>query len=104
MEYDEHNRMVFRIEWRQTSGCIPDGACENKVQGVSSTEVVFQIYEDGYTAVKIQRNKGQISSVYNMSIESSILLSAYLTYMRDVGSKEFNIGIMSDDDVKDLFQ
>ena len=40
---------------------------------------------------------------YNMSVESSILLSAYLIYMRDVGSKEFNIGVMSDDEVKGLF-
>ena len=34
---------------------------------------------------------------------TNILLSAYLIYMRDVGSKEFNIGVMSDDEVKDLF-
>ena len=98
----QENGVTRRVE--KTSACIPDGACENKVQGVSSTEVVFQIYEDGSTAGRIQRNKGQFSTGYNMSVESSILLSAYLTYMRDVGSKEFNIGIMSDDDVKDLFK
>ena len=98
----QENGVTRRVE--KTSACIPDGACENKVQGVSSTEVVFQIYEDGSTAGRIQRNKGQFSTGYNMSVESSILLSAYLTYMRDVGSKEFNIGVMSDDEVKDLFQ
>jgi len=26
-----------------------------------------------------------------------------MIYMRDVGAKEFNIGVMSDDDVLDLF-
>ena len=98
----QENGVTRRVE--KTSACIPDGACENKVQGVSSTEVVFQIYEDGSTAGRIQRNKGQFSTGYNMSVESSILLSAYLTYMRDVGSKEFNIGVMTDDEVKDLFQ
>ena len=98
----QENGINRRVE--KTSACIPDGACENKVQGVSSTEVVFQVYEDGSTAGRIQRNKGQFSTGYNMSVESSILLSAYLTYMRDVGSKEFNIGVMSDDEVKDLFQ
>ena len=36
-------------------------------------------------------------------VQSSLLLSAYLTYMRDVGSKEFNLGVMSDDDIKALF-
>jgi len=98
----QENGVTRRVE--KTSACIPDGACENKVQGVSSTEVVFQIYEDGSTAGRIQRNKGQFSTGYNMSVESSILLSAHLTYMRDVGSKEFNIGVMTDDEVKDLFQ
>jgi len=38
-----------------------------------------------------------------MSVESSILLSAYLTYMRDVGAKEFKIGIMTDEEVEKLF-
>ena len=98
----QENGINRRVE--KTSACIPDGACENKVQGVSSTEVVFQVYEDGSTAGRIQRNKGQFSTGYNMSVESSILLSAYLTYMREVGSKEFNIGVMSDNEVKDLFQ
>ncbi|MDC3014126.1 cell envelope integrity protein TolA [Alphaproteobacteria bacterium] len=98
----QENGVTRRVE--KTSACIPDGACENKVQGVSSTEVVFQIYEDGSTAGRIQRNKGKFSTGYNMSVESSILLSAYLTYMRDVGSKEFNIGVMTDDEVKDLFK
>jgi len=97
----QENNVTRRIE--KTSACIPEGKCENKVQGVSSTEVVFQVYEDGSTAGRIQRNKGRFSTGYNMSVESSILLSAYLTYMRDVGSKEFNIGVMTDDEVKDLF-
>ena len=77
--------------------------CKEKKQGVSSTEVVFQIYEDGSTAGRIQRNKGKFVVGYNMSVESSILLSAYLIYMRDVGATEFNIGVMSDDEVKGLF-
>ena len=97
----QENNVTRRIE--KTSACIPEGKCKNKVQGVSSTEVVFQVYEDGSTAGRIQRNKGRFSTGYNMSVESSILLSAYLTYMRDVGSKEFNIGVMTDDEVKDLF-
>lgn len=87
----------------KTAACIPEGLCEEKRQGVSSTELLFQIYEDGSTAGRIQRNKGQFSVGYNMSVESSILLQAYMIYMRDVGAKEFNIGVMSDDDVLELF-
>ena len=97
----QENNVNRRIE--KTASCIPDGMCEEKKQGVSSTEVVFQVYEDGSTAGRIQRNKGKFMVGYNMSVESSILLSAYLIYMRDVGAKEFNIGVMTDDEVKDLF-
>lgn len=97
----QENNITRRVE--KSAACVPSGKCENKKQGISSTEVVFQVYEDGSTAGRIQRNKGKFSVGYNMSVESSILLSAYLTYMRDVGAKEFNIGVMSDDEVKKLF-
>ena len=97
----QENNVNRRIE--KTSSCIPEGLCKEKKQGVSSTEVVFQIYEDGSTAGRIQRNKGKFAVGYNMSVESSILLSAYLTYMREAGSKEFNIGVMTDKEVETLF-
>ena len=97
----QENNINRRV--KKSAACVPAGKCENKIQGISSTEVIFQIYEDGSTAGRIQRNKGKFSVGYNMSVESSILLSAYLTYMRDVGAKEFNIGVMSDDEVKKLF-
>lgn len=98
----QENNVNRRIE--KTSACIPKDACEIKKQGVSSSEIIFQIYEDGSTAGRIQRNKGMFSVGYNMSVESSILLSAYLTYMQDTGAKEFNIGIMSDEEVIKLFE
>lgn len=97
----QKNSVNRRIE--KTSSCIPEGLCAEKKQGVSSTEVVFQIYEDGSTAGRIQRNKGKFAVGYNMSVESSILLSAYLTYMKEAGSKEFNIGVMTDKEVEKLF-
>lgn len=87
----------------KTSACIPAGACEVKKAGVSSAELMFQIYEDGSTAGRLQINKGMFSVGYNMSVETTILLQAYLIYMRDLGSKEFNVGVMSDDEVLDLF-
>ena len=91
-----------RIEKRAT--CFPEKNCAEKKTGISSTEVIFQIYEDGSTSGKIQRNKGRFSVGYNFSVESAILLSGYLEYMVDVGSKEFNIGTMTDKEVEDLFQ
>ena len=91
-----------RIEKRAT--CFPEKNCAEKKTGFSSTEVIFQIYEDGSTSGKIQRNKGRFSVGYNFSVESAILLSGYLEYMVDVGSREFNIGTMTDKEVEDLFQ
>jgi len=97
----QDNKVTRRVS--KTAVCIPEGSCENKKQGVSSTEVVFQVYEDGSTSGKIQRNKGTFSVGYNLSVESSVLLSAYLIYMRDIGAQEFKIGSMSDEQVEELF-
>ena len=51
------------------------------------------------STTSIQLNKGRFNAGYNLSVESSVLL----LLMRDAGSKEFNIGVMSDDEVLDLF-
>ena len=97
----QENNVTRRVS--KTALCIPKGKCENKKKGVMSTEIVFQVYEDGSTAGRMQRNKGTYSVGYNLSVESSVLLSAYLTYMRDTGFKEFNIRNMSDEEIKSLF-
>ena len=98
----QENNLTRRFS--KTALCIPKGRCENKKTGVMSTEIVFKVYEDGSTAGRIQRNKGTYSVGYNLSVESSVLLSAYLTYMRDIGFKEFNIRNMSDEELESLFK
>ena len=97
----QENNLTRRVS--KTALCIPRGRCENKKTGVTSTEIVFKVYEDGSTAGRIQRNKGTYSVGYNLSVESSVLLSAYLTYMRDTGFKEFNMRNMSDEEIESLF-
>ncbi len=97
----QENNITRRVA--KTAGCFPEENCSEKKVGSSSTEVVFQIYEDGSTAGRIQRNKGQYVVGYNMSVESSILLGAYLIYMQEAGAKDFNIGVMTDDQVLELF-
>ena len=97
----QENNITRRVA--KTAGCFPEENCGEKKIGSSSTEVVFQIYEDGSTAGRIQRNKGQYVVGYNMSVESSILLGAYLIYMQEAGAKDFNIGVMTDDQVLELF-
>ena len=87
----------------KTAACIPAEACDVKKPGISSTELLFQIYEDGSTSGRMQLNKGQFNVGYNISVESTILLQAYLIYMRDIGSKEFNVGVMSDEAILEMF-
>ena len=97
----QENNLTRRVS--KTALWIPRGRCENKKTGVTSTEIVFKVYEDGSTAGRIQRNKGTYSVGYNLSVESSVLLSAYMTYMRDIGFKEFNNRNMSDEEIESLF-
>jgi len=97
----QENNITRRVS--KVASCFPEINCGEKAVGKSSTEVVFQIYEDGATSGRIQRNKGQYVVGYNMSVESSILLGAYLIYMEEAGAKEFNIGVMTDDQVLELF-
>jgi hypothetical protein len=97
----QENNITRRVS--KVASCFPDINCGEKAAGKSSTEVVFQIYEDGATSGRIQRNKGQYVVGYNMSVESSILLAAYLIYMEEAGAKEFNIGVMTDNQVLELF-
>ena len=101
LTFGQQNNITRRVA--KTAGCFPEENCGEKKIGSSSTEVVFQIYEDGSTAGRIQRNKGQYVVGYNMSVESSILLGAYLIYMQEAGAKDFNIGVMTDNQVLDLF-
>ncbi|MEK9763973.1 MAG: hypothetical protein VW729_14935, partial [Deltaproteobacteria bacterium] len=78
--------------------------CGVREVGKASTEVVFQIYENGSTAGKLQRVKGEFVSGYNMSVESTVLLGAYLKYMRDIGEQEFKVGSMTEKDLDSLFK
>ena len=38
-----------------------------------------------------------------MSVESTVLLGAYLKYMRDIGEQEFKVGSMSEKDLDSMF-
>jgi len=94
----------IRKRFSQMAVCFPESDCEAKVPGNSSTEVVFLTYEDGSTAGQFKRNKGRSSSTYNISNESGLLLSAYLEYMIDVGSKEFEASTMTDEELSEIFK
>ena len=67
-----------RVTCFPLSECPPDG---ERVDGKASTEIRFNVYEDGSTAGRIQRNKGLFVEGYNVSIDSAMLLEAYLSHV-----------------------
>jgi peptidoglycan hydrolase-like protein with peptidoglycan-binding domain len=101
---DQAQKAEIRRNFLKRAYCVPEKDCAERKPGNSSTEVIFAIYEDGGTAAKIQRNKGSFSSSYNFSIKSAMLLVAYMEYMADIGSREFNAGSMTDDELDAIFK
>ena len=76
-----------RVTCFPMSECPPDG---ERADGKASTEIRFNVYEDGSTAGRIQRNKGLFVEGYNLSIDSAMLLQAYLAHVIKEASIEFN--------------
>jgi len=93
-----------RRRFEKVASCFPKTDCGSRQVGKASTEVVFQIYENGSTSGKLQRVKGEFVSGYNMSVESTVLLGAYLKYMRDIGEQEFKVGSMTEKDLDSMFK
>ena len=92
-----------RKRYSKTAACFPQSMCGQIETGNTSTEFVFVIYEDGSTSAAIKRNKGTFSSNYNLSVESGLLLSAYADFMKDLGSNEYKLGTMTNDDLDEMF-
>lgn len=93
-----------RRRFEKVASCFPTDQCKDKIEGNSSTEIVFLIYEDGATAASIRRNKGRFAKGYNLSVESGLLLAAYASYMNELGSKEFFAATVSDAELDTLFE
>ena len=79
---------------------------KNLSNGMSEKDI-YQFMKKNYgewVLYNPEINKGTYCVGYNLCVESSVLLSAYLTYMRDIGFKEFNIRNMSDEELESLFK
>ncbi len=98
---------AIRKDFSRRAACFPTDNCppENgKVKTGASTEIIFRIYEDGSTAGRVQRNKGQFESGYNISVDSSLLLQAYLNHILLEGEKELAAGSRNATQLNDLFK
>jgi hypothetical protein len=96
------------VEWQQRLVHIPsvgpsplDGEC---VDGKASTEIRFNVYEDGATAGSIQRDKGRFVEGHNVSIETAMLLQAYLAHVIRQARMEFASGVQDKKSLDQLFQ
>lgn len=90
-----------RVTCFPAAECPPDG---ERLDGKASTEVRFNIYEDGSTAGRIQRNKGRFIEGYNMSIDSAMLLQAYLNHVITEAKLEFRSGTQDKKSLDQLFK
>ena len=96
-------RNSVRKRFDKTAVCFPSDQCEAKVKGNTSTQVDFLIYEDGATGARIVRNKGAFVEPYNMSIESAAMLVAYLDFVAEAATAEFNAGTLTEETLNDMF-
>ena len=88
--------------------CFPVEQCPEEhakgSTGKSSTELLFQVYEDGSTAGRFLENKGSFQSGFNVSVESALMLQAYLSHILKQSAKEFQAGTRTQKDLDKLFQ
>lgn len=94
----------LRRNYEKSAICFPTEMCGKTEEGSNSAEVFFVIYEDGSTAARLQENKGKFRSSYNLSVESGLLMAAYLDYMAEIGEKEFEANVMTDTDLDAMFE
>ena len=89
---DIAHRNEVRRHYRKRVDCFPDASCPrdgDKIDGKSSTEIVFFVNEDGSTGGRIQRNNGRYDEGYNVSVKSARLLASYLGYVQSRGERDY---------------
>lgn len=101
-----HERKLRR-RYEKRLDCFPLENCPaegQKVDGKASTEVVFTVNDDGATGARFQRNKGRFEENYGISIESGLLLQAYIRHVLREGRREYEAGTQSKEDLDKMFQ
>ncbi|PIK72605.1 hypothetical protein CS379_13020, partial [Methylobacterium frigidaeris] len=101
------HRNEVRRHYRKRVDCFPEASCPrdgDKIDGKSSTEVVFFVNEDGSTGGRIQRNKGRYDEGYNVSVKSARLLASYLSYVQSRGERDYAAGTRTAADLDAMFR
>ncbi len=97
----------LRRNYEKRVVCFPERECPadgERLDGAASTEIRFNVYEDGSTAGRIQRNKGRFIEGYNVSIDSAMLLQAYLNHVIKEAKLEFKSGTQDKKALDSMFK
>lgn len=97
----------LRRNYEKRVVCFPERDCPadgERLDGAASTEVRFNVYEDGSTAGRIQRNKGRFIEGYNVSIDSALMLQAYLSHVINEAKLEFKSGTQDKKTLDNMFK
>jgi hypothetical protein len=100
-----HERAVTEVTKRVV--CFPEARCPAegaKREGMASTELIFNVDSDGRTRGRIQRNRGRVADSYDISIESAMMLQAYLNHILLEGTREFDARSRTMEEKRNLFQ
>jgi hypothetical protein len=89
-----------RLDCFPMENCPPEG---QKIDGKASTEILFEVDSDGATNGRIQRNKGRFEEAYNVSVESGLMLQAYMRYVLKEGRQEHEAGSQTKEDLDKIF-
>jgi hypothetical protein len=93
----------LRDRYQKEADCTPTDHCVEKVQGNTSTQVDFLVFEGGAMGARLIRNKGSYKEGYGISIESAALLSSYFDFMIDAGKQDLNAGTRTTKELDALF-
>ncbi len=97
-----HRNYEKRVTCFPVTDCPPDEG--GGIEGKGSTEIRFVVYEDGSTAGRIQRNKGLYVEGYNVSIDSALMLQAYLNHVIKAAEQEYDYGKLTKKDLDIMFK
>lgn len=98
----------IRENYSKRVSCFPSEQCPEEHAkgqiGKTSNELLFQVYEDGSTAGRFVENKGAFQDGFNVSVESALMLQAYLQHVLSQSASEFKAGTRTQQDLDKLFQ
>ena len=92
-----------RDRYQKEVNCTPVSQCGEKMQGNTSTQVDFLVFEGGAMGARLIRNKGSYKESYGISIESAALLSSYFDFMITAGKQDLDAGTRTAEDLDKLF-